>query len=186
MARAEFAERRETISSFAREQTAADLAEWIYSAPFRLEYDVTVAAHVPVGTEPGSTAMLDALVDRGVTVLVPVVGEGEPGPLDWARYDGDDSLAPGRWGLLEPTGSRLGVGAIRSASVILVPALAVDKSGVRLGRGAGYYDRTLVGVTAELVAVVGDDEVVDALPSEPHDVRVGWALTPGGGWRELG
>nr|WP_202421707.1 5-formyltetrahydrofolate cyclo-ligase [Gordonia sp. SID5947] len=184
--RSEFEQRRISRSFAARRQAAADLAEWIYSAPFRLEYDVTVAAYVPFGSEPGSPAILDALTDRGVTVLVPTVPSGEPTALDWVRFDGADSLTRGRWGLLEPTGDRLGRDAVRAASVILVPAYAVDKSGTRLGRGAGYYDRTLTGLTADIVAVVFDDEVVDSLPAAPHDVRVGWALTPEGGFRELG
>ncbi len=184
--REEAAKRRSTMTAAARERAAEDLAEWIHTCPFRLEYDVTVAAYVPVGDEPGSTAMLDALLDRGVTVLLPVVPDGEPAPLDWARYTGPGSLAPGRWGLLEPTHDRLGVPAIRAASVILIPALSVDKTGVRLGRGAGYYDRTLVGLSADLVAVVYDEELVDSLPAGDHDVAVGWVLTPGGGFQELG
>jgi 5-formyltetrahydrofolate cyclo-ligase len=184
--RAEFEERRGSRPFAARQRAANDLAGWILSAPFRLEYDVTVAAYVPFGSEPGSLALLDALADRGVTVLVPVVPGGEPMALDWVHYDGADSLARGRWGLLEPTGDHLGPDAIRAATVIFVPAYAVDKSGTRLGRGAGYYDRTLTGLTAETVAVVYDDELVDALPAAPHDVRVGWALTPDGGFHQLG
>ncbi|NDZ97146.1 5-formyltetrahydrofolate cyclo-ligase [Streptomyces sp. SID6673] len=184
--RTEFEERRISRSFLVRQRAAADLAEWIYSAPFRLEYDVTVAAYIPFGAEPGSPALLDALTDRGVTVLVPAVPGGEPTALDWVRYDGADSLTRGRWGLLEPTGERLGTGAVRAASVVFVPAYAVDKSGTRLGRGAGYYDRTLIGLAADVVAVVFDDEVVESLPAAPHDVRVGWVLTPGGGFRELG
>ncbi|UEA59977.1 5-formyltetrahydrofolate cyclo-ligase [Gordonia otitidis] len=183
--RDEISARRRSMSPFAREQAAGDLADWIYAAPFRLEYDVTVAAYVPVGSEPGSPAMLDALVDRGVSVLVPVVPDGDPAPLDWVRYDGATTLQPGRWGLLEPTGERLGVEAVHAAAVVLLPALAVDKTGVRLGRGAGYYDRTLVGSSAELVAVVYDDEVVDSLPSGNYDIPVGWVLTPAHGFREL-
>ncbi|MGV9824153.1 5-formyltetrahydrofolate cyclo-ligase [Gordonia sp. NPDC003429] len=184
--RDEFTDRRSSLSPFVREQAAADLADWIYAAPFRLEYDVTVGAYVPFGTEPGSPALLDALLDRGVTVLVPAVPPGDPAPLDWVRYDGTTSIERGRWGLLEPTGERLGPQAIRAASVILMPALAVDKSGVRLGRGAGYYDRSLSGLSADLVAVVYDDEVVDSLPSGPYDVPVGWVLTPEKGFAELG
>ncbi len=183
--REEISAKRRDMSPFAREQAAGDLADWIYAAPFRLEYDVTVAAYVPIGTEPGSPAMLDALIDRGVSVLVPIVPDGDPAPLDWVRYDGATTLQPGRWGLLEPSGERLGTDAVHAASVVLVPALAVDKTGVRLGRGAGYYDRTLIGSSAELVAVVYDDEVVDALPSGNYDVPVGWALTPAGGFRRL-
>ena len=77
---------------------------------------------------------------------------------------------------------------IAQAELILVPALAVDRRGVRLGRGAGYYDRTLgaAGPNARLVAVVRDDELVDRLPEEPHDLRMGWALTPLGGLWRLG
>lgn len=169
----------------ARADAAQALAEWIQVAPFRLEYDVTVACYVPVGDEPGSTTMLDALLDRGVRVLVPAVPAGDPAPLEWVRYDGPESLATGRWGLLEPTGERLAPSALKAAAVVLIPALAVDTSGVRLGRGAGYYDRSLPGVDAELVAVVFDDEVVDALPAGDFDVPVGWVLTPGGGFEEL-
>ena len=102
------------------------------------------------------------------------------------RSSGAESLARGRWGLLEPIGHRLGSDAVEAASVIFVPAYAVDKTGNRLGRGAGYYDRTLTGLTAEIIAVVYDDELVESLPAAPHDVRVRWALTPDGGFRELG
>lgn len=173
------------MSIFAREQAAANLAEWIYSAPFRLEYDVTVAAYVPFGSEPGSPALLDALLDRGVSVLVPVVPEGAPTALDWVRYDGATSLVRGRWGMLEPDGLRLGADAVEAASVIFVPAYAVDRHGTRLGRGAGYYDRTLPATSAEVVAVVYDDELVDNLPADEHDVPVGWVLTPEGGFAQL-
>ena len=78
--------------------------------------------------------------------------------------------------------------AIADASVVFVPALAVDRAGARLGRGAGFYDRTLplAGPTARLVAVIRDDELVDELPAEPHDVPMTHALTPRGGLVELG
>jgi len=66
---------------------------------------------------------------------------------------------------------------------VLVPALAVDRRGVRLGRGGGFYDRSLplCAPGARLVAVVRDEEVVDELPAEPHDVPMTHALTPGAG-----
>jgi 5-formyltetrahydrofolate cyclo-ligase len=71
---------------------------------------------------------------------------------------------------------------------MLVPALAVDRRGVRLGRGRGFYDRSLVHrqVGAPLIAVVRDDEVVDELPVEPHDVAMTHALTPRRGLIALG
>ena len=133
-----------------------------------------VAAYVPVGSEPGSIELVDAL---GPRVLLPVTPP-EPGPLDWA-WSG--SLAPGPFGLLEPTGPRLGVDALASVDTVLLPALGVSRAGVRLGRGAGYYDRSLaVARGARLIAVVYDLELVDSLPSEPTDVPVQAALTPSG------
>jgi 5-formyltetrahydrofolate cyclo-ligase len=82
----------------------------------------------------------------------------------------------------------LGPDAVALASVILVPALAVDRTGVRLGRGAGFYDRSLplADPSARLVAVVRDDELVESLPAEPHDVRMTHVLTPERGLVPLG
>ncbi|WP_425297048.1 5-formyltetrahydrofolate cyclo-ligase [Nocardia brasiliensis] len=151
-----------------------------------LDLDGWVCAYVPVRGEPGSLELLDAMRTAGARVLLPVTGP--PGPLDWAEYLGRESLRRARFGLLEPIGSALTSAAVGWAELILVPALAVDRRGVRLGRGAGYYDRTLAAARddARLVAVVRDDEVVPRLPEEPHDLRMGWALTPRGGLQRLG
>lgn len=146
-----------------------------------------VAGYVPVRGEPGSLGMLDGLRELGCRVLLPVVVGAEP--LEWAEYTGPGSLREEpRYRLLEPAGERLGQHAISTAEVVLVPALGVDRQGVRLGRGGGHYDRSLPMAAPEavLIGVVRDEEFVDALPGEPHDVRVHAVLTPGGGVRELG
>jgi 5-formyltetrahydrofolate cyclo-ligase len=145
-----------------------------------------VCCYVAVRTEPGSPAMLDALAATGRRVLLPVVLGDEA--LDWADYEGPASLVDGPHGLREPGGPRLGAAAIGLARTILVPALAVDRAGARLGRGAGHYDRSLplAAPDALVVAVVRDEEVVDALPAEPHDIRMSAVLTPHGGLRALG
>lgn len=145
----------------------------------------TVAAYVPVGPEPGSAQLPQVLHDAGCAVLLPVVDGRQP--LDWARYTGPESLREARMGLLEPAGERLGREAIGTAELVLVPALGVDRRGVRLGRGAGYYDRSLPRTAAgvELVAVVRDAEFVAELPGEDHDVRMTAVLTPRGGFAAL-
>jgi 5-formyltetrahydrofolate cyclo-ligase len=150
----------------------------------------TVGAYVPVGSEPGSPEMLDALAGLGARVLLPVALEDETGtplPLQWGEYRAG-GLVDARFGLREPAPPWLGVEAIAAASVVLVPALAVDVTGVRLGRGAGFYDRSLsyAAPTARLVAVVRDDELVDWLPRAEHDVPMTDALTPGRGLVALG
>jgi 5-formyltetrahydrofolate cyclo-ligase len=121
--------------------------------------------------------LLDALRAAGVRVLLPVV-TGER--LDWATYDGEGALAEGPLGLAEPSGHRLGSDALAAADVVLVPALAVDRSGHRLGRGRGYYDRALAAVSVPVIAVVFDDDVIDDVPVEAHDRDVDGWLSPSG------
>lgn len=142
-----------------------------------------VCAYLPIGTEPGGSGLPDALANAGVEVWLPVV-PATPGPLDWAPHDG--GVAPGPLGLREPTGARLGPSAIARAALVLVPALAVDRRGVRLGRGGGFYDRTLPLATGLLVALLGDGELVDELPADPHDRPVAAVLLPGAGLVTLG
>lgn len=137
-----------------------------------------ITAYAAVDTEPPTRPLLDALADAGVRILLPVV-DGQA--LDWGAYEGWDRLVrTGPLGLLEPAGDRLGPSALSTVDVIVVPALAVDRAGHRLGRGAGHYDRALAGTAVPRVAVVYDDEVLDAVPAQAHDVLMGGALCPSG------
>jgi 5-formyltetrahydrofolate cyclo-ligase len=140
----------------------------------------TVAAYVSVGTEPGSRGLIFALWKRGTYVLLPVLRPD--GDLDWASYEGPDSLVPGPRGLLEPAERRRGVTAITSADLVIVPALAVDRAGHRLGRGGGSYDRALARVGAAIltVALVYDGELVEQVPVAEHDQPVRAAVLPAG------
>jgi 5-formyltetrahydrofolate cyclo-ligase len=149
----------------------------------------TVCAYVPIRFEPGSIALLDTLLGLAGRVLLPVAhndADGIPQPMRWGEYR-QGQLVAARWGLREPAEPFLPAEAVAEATVVFVPALAVDRSGVRLGRGAGFYDRSLsfVEPAARLVAVVRDDELVDEVPAEPHYVRMTHALTPGRGLVDL-
>ena len=136
-----------------------------------------VAAYLSVGTEPGTTELLEALAQVGVEVLLPVLLPC--GDLDWARAG--EGVEPGAHGLLEPAGARLGPDAVTACTLLVVPALAVDRTGVRLGRGGGSYDRALRRAVGRTVALLHDGEAVTALPAEEHDVPVHAVLTPGRG-----
>jgi 5-formyltetrahydrofolate cyclo-ligase len=147
--------------------------------------DEGVAAYAPIETEPGYPDLPDALLDLGARVLLPVArtsDDGTPLPLRWAEYR-RASLVAAPFGVLEPRGPWLAPPALATVRTVFVPALAVDRHGVRLGRGAGFYDRSLGfrDPAARLIAVVRDDELVDELPAEPHDVPMTHALTPGRG-----
>ena len=142
----------------------------------------TVCAYVPVGTEPGSIEMVDMLLRRARRVLLPVArttADNAPLPLRWGEYR-PGALVPGPWGLLEPAEPVLPVSALGEADLVIVPALAVDHQGVRLGRGRGFYDRSLGGrdPQARLVAMVRDAEFVGELPAEAHDVPMTHVITP--------
>jgi len=147
----------------------------------------TVAAYVSVGAEPGTLALLDALRARGVRVLLPALLPDND--LDWGVYAGRDSLARvrhgGRMALLEPAGPHLGPQAVTEADVVLLPGVAVDTRGMRLGRGGGSYDRVLArletaGVRPALVVLLYDGEVVARVPDQPHDRPVQAVVTPSG------
>lgn len=167
-------------------ETAAALAARALELP-ELARARTVAAYVSVGSEPGTLTLLDALHARGVRVLLPVLLPDND--LDWGVYTGPDSLVEvrhgGRMALLEPAGERLGPEAVQEAGAVLLPGLAVDARGMRLGRGGGSYDRVLArlersGADPALVVLLYGGEVVDRVPAEAHDRPVHAAVTPSG------
>jgi 5-formyltetrahydrofolate cyclo-ligase len=139
------------------------------------------AAFVPDDDEPGHGRIPAAFTQLGARVLLPVTPT-DGRELAWAVDTG--RLGPGRHGLMEPLGPRLGATAVGTADVVVVPALAVARDGIRLGRGGGYYDRALQHARpdAAIVALVFDDEFVDELPTEPPVTAV---VTPSGGWQSL-
>ncbi|WP_323379357.1 5-formyltetrahydrofolate cyclo-ligase [Streptomyces durbertensis] len=143
----------------------------------------TVAAYVSVGREPGTRALLETLRERGTRVLLPVLLPDND--LDWAPYEGPERLVRAGRGLLEPAAAPLGPEAVAEAEAVLLPGLAVDRRGLRLGRGGGSYDRVLArleaaGGTAPLVVLLYDTEVLEEVPAEPHDRPVRAAVTPSG------
>ncbi|MGE9697424.1 MULTISPECIES: 5-formyltetrahydrofolate cyclo-ligase [unclassified Streptomyces] len=162
------------------------LAEVASGLP-ELEGSRTVAAYVSVGGEPDTGPLIELWHARGVRVLLPVLLPDDD--LDWAVYEGPASLREvrraGRMTLREPVGSRLGPGAVTEAEAVLLPGLAVDRAGRRLGRGGGSYDRVLTRLAASgaeplLLVLLYEEEVRDTVPAEPHDRPVHAAVTPAG------
>ena len=132
----------------------------------------TIAAYYSVGTEPDTRGLIFALWKRGSYVVLPVLLPD--GDLDWASYEGPGSLAPGPRGVLQPVEPVRGTGTVARADVVLVPALAVDMQGRRLGRGGGSYDRALarVGPQVPTIALLYDSELLPSVPAEEHDQAV--------------
>ena len=145
----------------------------------------TVAAYYSVGAEPDSRGLVYALWKRGTYVLLPLLRSD--GDLDWASYEGPDSLVPGPRGLREPGEPPRGTEAVARADLVLAPALAVDHAGNRLGRGGGSYDRALarVGPLIPVIALLYDAELLGHVPAAPHDTPVRAVVRPGSGITRL-
>jgi len=157
------------------------LAE-IASEVIELHRPSCVALYASVGGEPDTNALRAWLRRRGIRVLLPVVlGR----TLGWAPDDGVlQDPPPGVRGGPVPTTLPLPGTALAGAEVVLLPALAVDTLGNRLGQGGGFYDRALAHANpaALIAAIVHDNELLDAavepVPVEPHDRPVAAALSP--------
>ncbi|GIF49774.1 5-formyltetrahydrofolate cyclo-ligase [Asanoa ferruginea] len=183
--RAEVLARRQALPASALADAAARVtaavADLVRTSTPRL-----VCGYVPMGSEPGGAdlpAALRAALAEEAEVLLPVLRPDND--LDWAAYDG--MLVPARRGLREPPGERLERAAITGADLIVAPAVAVDRRGMRLGRGGGSYDRALARVRdgVPIVALLHDGELVDRVPDAAHDQRVTGVITPAGGLRWL-
>lgn len=139
-----------------------------------------ISCYLPMASEPGGPALPDRLAAAfpASTLLLPVLMPDLD--LDWAPYAGPHSLVLTERRLYEPTTDRLGPDAITTAEVAIVPALAGDHAGHRLGRGGGSYDRALtrLGPGTVSVALLHPGELLPSVPHEPHDCRVGHFLEP--------
>lgn len=136
-----------------------------------------VALYVSMGREPKTGALIDWLLATDREVLLPILYADND--LGWGIAPGAADLVPGRLGLSEPP-IDLGSDAIATADLVICPAVAVARDGVRLGRGGGSYDRALARIRpgTPVWAAVYDPEVVEALPSDTHDRPVDAAITP--------
>ncbi|WP_155341949.1 5-formyltetrahydrofolate cyclo-ligase [Acrocarpospora corrugata] len=178
--RREILSERSRIDEISRRESARAIRENLLDQPW-VQMAGLVAGYWSIGTEPSTHGLVFALWKHGATVILPVLRPDSD--LDWAVYDGPDSVAPGPFGIMEPVDTRRGVDTIRTAALVIVPALAVDRStGMRLGRGGGSYDRALarVGPNVPTVALLHEGELINGVPSEPHDRPVRYAALPSG------
>lgn len=142
----------------------------------------TVMVYLAMLDEPQTEGMITAAWAGGKTVCVPLMGEKyghmEAGLLaDW------DSLVIGRLGLKMPDPRRVKLIEPASIDLIVVPGVAFDRRGYRVGMGAGYYDRFLPRATAACrLGLAWSLQVVDEVPADEYDACLDYLLTEGGFW----
>jgi 5-formyltetrahydrofolate cyclo-ligase len=198
---------RSRLLAARRECAPAQRAAWSEAACARLlepilehvgaadtETGGIVAAYASFGTEPSTGPLLAGLLDRGVRVLLPILENDND--LAWGWYSSPDSLVRGNSDgepLPQPPGPipepavSLGVEAVLDADVVVLPGLAVDGRGMRLGRGGGSYDRVMARLASQpsaerpwTVVLLYPGEVGIPVPAEPHDHAVDAAATAEG------
>jgi len=132
-----------------------------------------ISCYLAFGNEPDTELFIDWALDQQIEVLAPV--SKESGELEWIRFDGE--TAPGIFGFHEPVGEIVDASDV---DLMIVPALAIDQKGNRIGKGKGFYDRYLARLTSTppLVAVVYDEELLESIPAEPHDKPIDAVVTP--------
>lgn len=175
--RAELRERRQLLSDSQRESAASSIAERLDDLIAALGAE-SISCFLSTTTEPGTRGFVSAAVRRGIRVLLPVTRAD--GLLDWAVATDDGDVAEGLHGLPEPTGEVLGPIAVNDVDLMIIPAAAVDRTGMRMGWGRGYFDKTIGSMERcpPVYAVVYDSEVLDVLPREVHDQPVTGVVTP--------
>lgn len=176
--RAELRERRRIRTSTEREQAAAAITSHLVQLATDLDVGF-LAAYLSTPDEPDTRDFLRWASDRGIRILLPV--SRADGLLDWAPYDGEDEDQD-ILGMPTPTSELLGPIAINGVDLILVPAACVARDGMRMGWGRGYFDKTLGSMEGcpPVYAVIYDDELVDSVPTERHDMPVDGVVAPSG------
>ncbi|WP_010542310.1 5-formyltetrahydrofolate cyclo-ligase [Dietzia alimentaria] len=141
---------------------------------------LVVCAYVPDDDEAGGPGLPETLLRSGAQVLLPV--SPAIGPLEWAAYSGPADMVRGRFGIPVPSATPDPPERVAEADLVLVPAVAVDRAGNRLGRGGGYYDRSLAltGPRTRVLSLLDAENVLDHVPAEPHDRPVHGVITPDG------
>jgi len=138
------------------------------------ESGAAIACYANRADEPSTLEVRRALKQAGARVLLPRI-EGED--LVWC-LDDDSTMATNSLGIDEPVGEPID----EQPAAWIIPALAIDESGFRLGQGGGFYDRALQDLPDDgrgpIIALVFEDEIVQAVPREDHDIPVDIVVTP--------
>lgn len=139
--------------------------------------DKIIAAYLPMGGELDPRPLMQALRKNGNSICLPVC-INEDAPLVFRRYRHNDALLPDDMGIAAPRATAQQV----TPDIVLLPLLAFDGQGHRLGRGGGFYDRTLAELKkrsdCRFIGLAFDMQMVDKCPIAPHDEALHAVLTP--------
>lgn len=168
--------RRDALSTDERAAASTAIAAAVNALlDAQLAPDDVLAVYAAKGTEVDTTAIAEHAARRGLTVVYPRVA-GDDRTLAFHAVNASE-LAPGRFGLLEPSADAPRMSLARIAAFV-VPGLAFDRTGGRIGWGRGYYDATLAQAPSALrIGIAFECQVIDHVPRDPHDVPMSFLIT---------
>ncbi len=139
----------------------------------------TILAFAPMAREPDIWPLIAGALDEGLEVFLPryVAADDRYEPALLRNPEAD--LQPGKWGIREPVAA-CPAGTLKQLDFILVPGVAFDVSGRRLGHGRGYYDRLLAEISGWNCGVAFACQIVAAVPTSPRDIGMDGIVTPSG------
>jgi 5-formyltetrahydrofolate cyclo-ligase len=174
--RAEVQERLTALETEAREEAGRRLCARIREHCFWRNAG-RILLFWPIRDEINLWPLVQEGIDLGKEIALPRFVAGT-GVYEVARIEGcSEGLTKGRYGIVEPVASAVVVD-VKQLDLVLVPGVAFDTSGVRLGRGGGYYDRLLHGAVGVKCGVAFEEQMVSGIPEETHDVRMDCIATP--------
>jgi len=172
--------KRRLLSAAWVEQMSRQICEHVLSWPLYQKAE-TIMCYLALPDEPQTDALVRAALAGGKQVCVPCLRKQEFGVMDAAAINDLDDLEVGRLGLKEPRKKNRRLVDPQAIDLILVPGVAFDNAGNRLGRGAGYYDRFLARATsATLAGMLWQFQIVDAIPATGHDIPMEYLITEDG------
>lgn len=174
--RAELRERRQNLSQHEREIATNGFTKNLEALTRELSAR-SISCYLSTPSEPNIRPFINWAEAEGIRVLFPI--SRDDGLLDWTVGEASTETE-GLHGMPEAVGELLGPIAINDVDLIIVPAASVDHSGMRLGWGRGYFDKTLGSMEncPPVYAVIFDSEYLDEVPREVHDQAVNGVVTP--------
>jgi 5-formyltetrahydrofolate cyclo-ligase len=167
--------RRDRLDAPARAAASAAIARRVL-AIVDAERPTTIAAYMPIGSECDPGPIVAAAAGRDIATALPSIGDHAT--MDFRRYALGDALVPSGFGTLAPAPDK----AIANPDLVILPLIAFDRLGSRLGYGRGFYDRAIAalnarGIMPKLLGIGFATQEVEAIPAEPHDARLDWIVT---------
>ncbi len=174
-----YAEKRANMAPSDVDAKSKEITKLLLALP---EYQNSISIHTFIGSLPGEVRtkpLIEHALSENKNVMIPIY-HGVDKPPSHSLIHDLDSLEMTQVGIEQPAEDSVIPSEVRNAGIILVPCIAVDKAGNRIGMGGGFYDRILNQLSITKIALAFDFQFIDSLPAEEHDIKINIVVTEEG------